>query len=250
MTSAPGGGRVVVAAVTRVLNGSTGDDCRMSSALPSATRPSGSISRTSPTRARPASAAGERAAERAGADDRDGRHAWTIQGHRRLLAWLVDYAEAYGWHCYGRIEGDRAGDRARVPRSRDAGHDQRAQGRRSRGAAARALGAGPTCSPSARTCGTRPMRSASSTRPSAASAASTSWSTTPASASSPMSPTCRLDDWRQIIDTNLSGVFYCTPRGDSGDEGARRRVHHQHQQPGGQESVHRPAPPTARRRPA
>ena len=72
------------------------------------------------------------------------------------------------------------------------------------------LGAGRRASPSARTCAIRPTRSGSSTRPCAASAASTSSSTTPASASSPNVADMSLDDWRQTIDTNLSGVFYCS----------------------------------------
>ena len=50
-----------------------------------------------------------------------------------------------------------------------------------------------------------------------------------------------LDDWRQVIDTNLSGVFYCTPRRDSRNEAPRRRLDHQHQQPGREERVRRRA---------
>src|SRR5262249_18627044 len=56
MAPAPAAAAIDVAPVTRVLNRWTGDDCRMSSALPSAIRPSGSISRTSSTRLRSASA--------------------------------------------------------------------------------------------------------------------------------------------------------------------------------------------------
>ena len=46
-------------------------------------------------------------------------------------------------------------------------------------------------------------------------------------------------EWQQVIDTNLSGVFYCLSRGDPRAAQARRRLDHQHQQPGGQERLHR-----------
>ena len=46
-----------------------------------------------------------------------------------------------------------------------------------------------------------------------------------------------LDDWRQIIDTNLERRLLLHARRDPEHEAPRRRLHHQHQQPRGQEPV-------------
>ena len=47
------------------------------------------------------------------------------------------------------------------------------------------------------------------------------------------------EDWRQVIDTNLSGVFYCTRAALPRNEAPGRGLDHQYQQPGRQELVRR-----------
>ena len=47
------------------------------------------------------------------------------------------------------------------------------------------------------------------------------------------------DEWNRIIDTNLTGVFYCCSAAIPHLVHARRRLDHQHQQPGGQEPLRR-----------
>ena len=38
------------------------------------------------------------------------------------------------------------------------------------------------------------------------------------------------DDWARVIDTNLTGVFYCTRAAIPGHEKVGRRLDHQHRQ--------------------
>ncbi len=53
------------------------------------------------------------------------------------------------------------------------------------------------------------------------------------------SPTCPPATGRSVIDTNLSGVFYCCRAALPHLQAPRRRLDHQHQQPGRQEPVRR-----------
>ena len=48
-----------------------------------------------------------------------------------------------------------------------------------------------------------------------------------------------LEQWHEVIDTNLSGVFYCCHAAHPAPAPARRRLDHQHQQPRRQERVRR-----------
>ena len=54
--------------------------------------------------------------------------------------------------------------------------------------------------------------------------------------------------WSEVIDTEPDRRLQRVSRGDSAPAPARRRLHHQHQQPGRQERLSRAAPPTARRK--
>ncbi len=94
------------------------------------------------------------------------------------------------------------------------------------------------CWPSAPTSGatTRSRRRLPAGRGSV-SAGSTSWSTTPASACSDRSPRRPSRTGTQVIDTNLSGVFYCCHAALPRAASARRRLDHQHQQPRQQERL-------------
>ena len=74
---------------------------------------------------------------------------------------------------------------------------------------------------------------------SSGSAASTSSSTTPASGTFANVADMSVDDWQQVIDTNLTGVFYCCHAAIPHMRRARRRLDHQHQQPGREEPLHR-----------
>ena len=121
-------------------------------------------------------------------------------------------------------------------------------GRRARGARgddARAARRATRRSPSRPTSPTRPPSTRSSTRPRRASGASTCCSTTPgrSAARAPFEDYAH-EDWRTLVDTNLSGAFYCAQARLPGDEGAgpARRPDHQQRLDLGP----RPAPPRGR----
>ena len=46
-------------------------------------------------------------------------------------------------------------------------------------------------------------------------------------------------DWHRVIGTNLTGVYHCCHAAIPASQGARRRLDHQHQQPGRQEPLRR-----------
>ena len=71
------------------------------------------------------------------------------------------------------------------------------------------------------------------------SAGSTRSSTTRASASFADVAAMSDDDWARVIDTNLTGVFYCTRAAIPAMKQVRRRLDHQHRQPGRPELLSR-----------
>ena len=244
-----------------VENCSTGDACWMSSALPCAIAPSGSIRRTSAIRSRPASVCARAppsaphptiamnrhrsrlfingmahdvsqvpvtrcaaSRQRCGREGRAGHR--RIEGHRPRDRACARGSAARTWSMTGRIR--RALDEAAAASSPAAQRRDRTRAR------AMCSDAGDAARPSPARC--RPL------------AASTCWSTTPASA---------VRERRRHVGVGLAADnrheperrVLLLPRGASRAAPARRRLDHQHQQPGRRRTRSPAARRTARRRP-